>query len=367
MFVKGMKSRPEIQKSSENSIIFPKWQVKEIVAKSTTNCSFLKIFNLIFCLFRLTGIKVFSHATSMVHGSFNINAGKSLKSGLMVFIQNGCKYTIYVGMSTKTLLGIAMIFFKEDKTRCLTHSFAALLTVLFHVSVYRRRQEMLQMTDTLSRLLRKVPDGTSKVKTHLFIAYLIVMQVILLITHILRYLSENYMNSNLIFVSDSSNLTMYYCNECLRILLIFASILWYLALSLFALYYVLTCSFIRVLLEYLLERIDGDFLPGDLEELFLTYEDIAKCMRSVDEKFSLSVFLAVFFHMAGLFWGGYRIAFHSGMTKMYFISLLMPQFFKFSNQLLIMMSASITNEIAIKVKCVMQCFPYQCFILDPQK
>ncbi|GFX63681.1 hypothetical protein TNCV_2824671 [Trichonephila clavipes] len=151
MFVRGMKkSRPEIQKSSENSIIFPKWQVKEIVAKSTTNCSFLKIFNLIFCLFRLTGIKVFSHATSMVHGSFNINAGKSLKSGLMVFIQNGCKYTIYVGMSTKTLLGIAMIFFKEDKTRCLAHSFAALLTVLFHVSVYRRRQEMLQMTDTLS-------------------------------------------------------------------------------------------------------------------------------------------------------------------------------------------------------------------------
>ncbi|GFY67260.1 uncharacterized protein TNIN_439291 [Trichonephila inaurata madagascariensis] len=303
----------------------------------------------------------------MDRGSFNINAGKSLKSRLIVFIQNGCKYTIYVGMSTKILLGIAMIFFKEDKTRCLTYSFTALLTVLFHLSVYRRRQEMLQMTETLSQLLRKVTDCTSKVKTHLFIAYLIVMQVILLITHTLRYLSENYMNSHLITVSDSSNPTMYYCNEFLRIFLIFASILWYLALSLFTLYYILTCSFIKVLLDYILEQVDGNFLPGDLENLFLTHEDIAKCMRSVDENFSLPVFLAVFFHMTGLFWGGYRIAFHSGMTKMYLLSLLMPQFFNLSNQLLIMVSASVTNEMAIKVKCVMQCLPHPCYIQDPQK
>ncbi|GFV29858.1 uncharacterized protein TNCV_2083231 [Trichonephila clavipes] len=71
--------------------------------------------------------------------------------------------------------------------------------------------------------------------------------------------------------------------------------------------------------------------------------------------------------MAGLFWGGYRIAFYSDMTEIYFLSLLMPQLFNLSNQLLIMISASMTNELTSKVKCVMQCLPHRSSIQDPQR
>ncbi|GFQ84452.1 uncharacterized protein TNCT_228161 [Trichonephila clavata] len=367
MFLKGTKKhRPRIRKNKEYSIVFPKWQV---IGKSAANinCSHFKIFKVIFCLFRLSGIEVLSYSQTVDRESCNVNAGKFLKPRLMVFIQNGCKFTIYVGMSTKILLGIAMIFYKEDKTRCLTHSFAALLTILFYTSVYRRRQEMMQIANTLSQLLRKIIDGTSKVKTHLFLVYSITMQVILLNTHILRYLSENYINSNLIIISDSTNPTLYYCNELLEIFLIFASILWYIALLIFSLYYVLTCSFIRVLLEHILEQIDGDLFPEDLENLFLAYGEIMRFMRSVDEYFSQPVFFAIVFNMAGLFWGGYRIAFYSDMSKMYFLSLLMPQLSNLSNLLLIMVSASFTNELASKVKCAMQCLPYRNSIQDPQR
>ncbi|GFY56476.1 hypothetical protein TNIN_189031 [Trichonephila inaurata madagascariensis] len=112
---------------------------------------------------------------------------------------------------------------------------------------------------------------------------------------------------------------------------------------------------------------DGDLFPADLENLFLAYGDIARCMRSVDEHLAQPVFLTVFFTMTGLFWGGYRIAFYSGMTKMYFLSLIFPLFFYLSIQLLIMISASMTNELESKVKCVTQCLPYRSFIQEPQR
>ncbi|GFX45652.1 uncharacterized protein TNCV_176451 [Trichonephila clavipes] len=351
-----------IQNNRENSIIFPKWQVKEVVDKSVANCSLLKIFGVIFFLFRLTGIDVFSHSKG-----FNANRSKYAKSRLIFFIQNGSKYAIGVGMSAMISLGILMIFYKEDKTSGLTYSFVALITVIFYASVFRRREAMLQMTDTLSQLLRKITDGTSEVKTHLFLAYLMVMQVILTIAHILRHLSENFIDSNLIIVSDSLNPTLYYCYEFLAIFLTIASLLRYSAISIFALYYILMCSFIRVVLRRILERMDGDLFPEDLENLLLAYGDIARCMGSVDEHFAQPVFLTVFVTMTGVFWGGYRITFYSGMTQMYFLSLVFPLCFYLSIQLLIMISGSMTNELANKVKCVVQCLPYRSFLQEPQR
>ncbi|GFY45436.1 uncharacterized protein TNIN_305621 [Trichonephila inaurata madagascariensis] len=160
---------------------------------------------------------------------------------------------------------------------------------------------------------------------------------------------------------------MYYCNQFLEIVMALASMLWFIALLLFALYYNFVCSFIRVLLENVYDKIDADLLPDDLENLFLEYGNIARCMRSVDEHFSLPVFLAVFFTMAGLFWSGYRIAFYPGDTNIYYLSLIISPTFYLSVQLLILVSASITNELANKVKCVIQCLPYKNFLQDPQR
>ncbi|GFS75167.1 uncharacterized protein TNCV_718901 [Trichonephila clavipes] len=110
-----------------------------------------------------------------------------------------------------------------------------------------------------------------------------------------------------------------------------------------------------------------DFILLDMERFLVEYEVITRCMTSMDEHLSLPAFLAVFFTMTGLFWGGYRIAFNSGMTKNHFLSLIIPLIFYLSVQLLIMVSASVTNELANKVRRVIECLPYQNSTQDPKR
>ncbi|GFV29905.1 hypothetical protein TNCV_657341 [Trichonephila clavipes] len=109
------------------------------------------------------------------------------------------------------------------------------------------------------------------------------------------------MSSDLIIAPDSSSSILYYCSHSLAIVLIYPAILRYSASLIFALYYIHTCSFIRVLLRLVLERIDGNLLLEDLENLLFVYGDIVRCMRSIDEHFSQPVFLTVFFTMTGSF------------------------------------------------------------------
>ncbi|GFR11984.1 uncharacterized protein TNCT_695781 [Trichonephila clavata] len=261
-----------------------------------------------------------------------------------------------------------MIHYKEgEETRSLTHSFIALLTLLFYASVNRRRQAMWQITDTLNQSLNKVIHCTRKVKIHAWIAYIILMQILMIIWITLRYLSESYIDVIQKIASYSMNSSIYYCNLFLGIVLTFASIVPCIVLSLFTLYYILTCCYIRVLLEHVLERIKDDFILEDMGRLLVEYEDIAICMRSMDEHLSLPAFLAVFFTMTGLFWGGYRIAFNSGTSKNYLLSLITPLIFYLSVQLLIMVSASVTNELANKVKQAMKCLPFQNANQDPNR
>ncbi|GFQ85220.1 uncharacterized protein TNCT_252151 [Trichonephila clavata] len=310
---------------------------------------------------------MFSHYKTKHLKRFKVNRNESLKYRLTCFIQNCCKYVVYVGLCMKIVVCMVMINYKEDKTWSLTHSLIALLTLLVYASVYRRRQAMWQMTEILNQSINKVIHSTRKVKTHAWIAYMTLMQTLMIIWITLRYLSENYIDVILNITSYSMTFSIYYCNLFVGIVLIFATIVPCIVLSLFTVYYILTCSYIRVLLEHILEQMKNDFILEDMGRLLVEYEETARCMRSMDEHLSFLAFLAVFFTMSGLFWGGYRIAFNSGMTKNYFLSLIIPLIFYLSVQLLIMVSASVTNELANKVRRVMECLPYQNSSQDPKK
>ncbi|GFY67262.1 uncharacterized protein TNIN_439311 [Trichonephila inaurata madagascariensis] len=63
--------------------------------------------------------------------------------------------------------------------------------------------------------------------------------------------------------------------------------------------------------------------------------------------------------MIELFWGGYRLAFHKHMGNEYFSSLMCTLGCYFTFQLLIMVSASRTNEMAKKVQNTLQCLKYR--------
>ncbi|GFR25261.1 uncharacterized protein TNCT_67991 [Trichonephila clavata] len=112
---------------------------------------------------------------------------------------------------------------------------------------------------------------------------------------------------------------------------------------------------------------DGDFTSEDIINLLNEYGDIARNMRSLDENFSQPIFLTIVFTMAGLFGSGYRIAFHDDESKNHFFSLIIPLCFYLSVQLLIMLSASNTNELENKVKCFILCLPCSNSSKDPKK
>ncbi|GFR10066.1 uncharacterized protein TNCT_534461 [Trichonephila clavata] len=114
-------------------------------------------------------------------------------------------------------------------------------------------------------------------------------------------------------------------------------------------------------------RINGNSFPEDMEDLFVVFGAVMRCMRSMNLHLSLPAFLAVLFTMTGLFSSGYKMAFHPDVTETYFLSLICSVIFYLSAQFMIMLSASITNELANNVKCVVQCLPYRNAIQDPKR
>ncbi|GIY78239.1 uncharacterized protein CEXT_215051 [Caerostris extrusa] len=89
-------------------------------------------------------------------------------------------------------------------------------------------------------------------------------------------------------------------------------------------------------------------------------------MRSIDERFSFPAFLATFLNLFGLFWTGYRIAF---LTKLFEHSffLICPVLYHLTQHLLLMISASKTNERAAKTKLIIQCMLRHCHLETRKK
>ncbi|GFS49932.1 uncharacterized protein TNIN_63601 [Trichonephila inaurata madagascariensis] len=129
-------------------------------------------------------------------------------------------------------------------------------------------------------------------------------------------------------------------------------------LSIFAVYYGLTCEFIRHIYQQLLNKLKSNCFLQDMEDLIDIYGEIENCMSYMDEKLSLPAFLLVVMNMSGLFWASYKIAYFSDMNDCYFISMICFTIFHSSIQLLMIVSASITNESVNKMKCLVRRLPY---------
>ncbi|GFQ93321.1 uncharacterized protein TNCT_64721 [Trichonephila clavata] len=79
----------------------------------------------------------------------------------------------------------------------------------------------------------------------------------------------------------------------------------------------------------------------------------------MDKVLSFPTFIAILMSMIGLFWGGYRLAFKKYVSNKYLVSQACSASCYFTFQLLIMISASMTNEMAKKVKNTLQCLKYR--------
>ncbi|GFR11989.1 uncharacterized protein TNCT_695811 [Trichonephila clavata] len=130
-------------------------------------------------------------------------------------------------------------------------------------------------------------------------------------------------------------------------------------ISVYVIYYSLVCRVIRLLFDHLLDETRRQGLQKDYGNLLDNYKKITKSMRKVNKELSFPTFVAIIMSMTGLFWGGYRLAFRKYFGHGYSVTLLCSVCCYLSFQLLIIISASMTNEIAKRAKITLRCLKYK--------
>ncbi|GFY67305.1 uncharacterized protein TNIN_7891 [Trichonephila inaurata madagascariensis] len=236
---------------------------------------------------------------------------------------------------------------------------------MVYLAVYRQHRSIRQMIEDLDQIFKKFPKCKLTRKKYPLMALFLSLQVMRICLKLPVYFLDpivvashrTFFRSDLVtkhlkLPSSSSFIVLQTC----ELLFIFMSRF---TLSVFALYYSLTCKYIQVLLQNLIQQFNNVCMCQDLKNLLCVYGDISKYMSTMDTEFSFLVFVTVLVNMIGLFWSGYRLAIHSDISNVYFLSLMTSGLFYLTHQLTIMNSASSTNEMGKKLKHVALYLPYR--------
>ncbi|GBN21375.1 hypothetical protein AVEN_219696-1 [Araneus ventricosus] len=113
---------------------------------------------------------------------------------------------------------------------------------------------------------------------------------------------------------------------------------------LFVTYYLLCCRIIRILLQHLLEQLNGNFSPEDFPKHINLYEEILEILNIFDDRFSLCAFLTVLITMTSIFREAYVLAFSPLLSTDFSVYMVVSVFFHLASQLAFIASASLTNE-----------------------
>ncbi|GIY44602.1 uncharacterized protein CDAR_125011 [Caerostris darwini] len=114
----------------------------------------------------------------------------------------------------------------------------------------------------------------------------------------------------------------------------------------------------QVIFNHLLDQHNSDPSIGGTQRLFEIYESISKATRKFDEFVSLPTFIATVKNLSALFWTGYSVAFVTNIS----LYVMAPVIHFLSHHLLLMISASMTNEKAAEAKLIMQCLLRHCHL-----
>ncbi|GFY39033.1 uncharacterized protein TNIN_103401 [Trichonephila inaurata madagascariensis] len=123
------------------------------------------------------------------------------------------------------------------------------------------------------------------------------------------------------------------------------------------------CSLIRNVLKHLLKKLNNEFnsnfLSEDFKNLVLIYCEVVTCLDNMDEEWSLLAFVTVLNGMLGLFWCCYIVTFYSVTNPADYSNLLCFAITFLGLKLLILFSASTTNELLAKIKIGFRCITYR--------
>ncbi|GFS33345.1 uncharacterized protein NPIL_428341 [Nephila pilipes] len=114
------------------------------------------------------------------------------------------------------------------------------------------------------------------------------------------------------------------------------------------------CSLVRDLFKHLLDKLSRELncnvQSEDFKDLIFIYSDIVKYLNNMDKNWSPLVFISVITAMTRVFRGSYFLTFDSNITQARFSTLLVFTCISLWHMLLILVSASITNELSCKTK-----------------
>ncbi|GFS44561.1 uncharacterized protein TNIN_432991 [Trichonephila inaurata madagascariensis] len=350
-----------------NGLIFSKENEVKMSEKATdviycySKHSIMKEFSMIFKILQFMGINTFDRS-NLKYGIplRNTSARNTTQKGF-----NCIKVYTYFTLTlvcTKFFLNLLWVWLLPDKITELIRSFLAVILTLFYVSVYRRRRVFLRISECIIRIYRKLPHRNINRRQYLFIIFFAFIEIITTALSVM----EIYSGKNITIIQKSAaelllnsfGAELFYCFLLAHCVELLFYVITSTVLSVFTIYYGLTCEFVRDIIQQLLNKLKTNCFLQDVESLIDVYGDIENCMSYMDEKLSLPAFLLVVMNMSGLFWTSYKLVHLSDMNNYYFISLICFMIFHSSLQLLMIISASITNELATKMKHFVGRLPY---------
>ncbi|GIY88624.1 uncharacterized protein CEXT_590621 [Caerostris extrusa] len=325
------------------------------LATGTSSCpeNFVaKEFGKIFILFSLLGIR--TQRLEFLNTKSNKIKGTKIKLSDLINIPKHCMYVL---ITLRLFIHFfCLICFQERKNEF--HRISTTLTgMLLYLSINRRRQQISRMTEYLIQEFRRLPHYKFK-SNSMLMAYYIFATTLTILSGVLLYFNDTNPSERqkILFLQTNPNSYFFNLTNFYYIFQI-VNFLFYVFLvclnSLFAVYYILTCTFIRILFEYLFKKLSRKHFTDDLKKWFDFYGSLINYMNKMDEYFSRPAFFTVLTHMFLLFWGGYRIAFH--WSSEYFLYMMSCGIYFLPSHLMFTISASLANETAHKTKQAVKC------------
>ncbi|GFY58009.1 uncharacterized protein TNIN_266971 [Trichonephila inaurata madagascariensis] len=327
-----------------------------VEVKNTSEHSLTEEFFVIFKLFQLIGIDVMNAG--------KVNEERRRKYGFLHRISSYSKIIVFAIQSIEIFITISWLLFSIDKLNHLIHIFLGISLTSFYVSLCKRRRAVLHVTERINHIYEMVPECSFRGKKYPFIAIFVIMQILAVAWINLRWCmittsTSKMVNDKLkILINTHYEHLAHFVTFLLAIEYIFYFIT-FTALSLFVVYYSLSCKVIRILIEHLLNELQVDCLSEKSDNLIQVYGEISKCVSVMDDEFSFSAFLTVFLSMIVMFWRIYRLTLKATASNTYILSLTCSTISFTILLLLILISASLTNETSSKTKNFMKNVPYR--------
>ncbi|GFS43328.1 uncharacterized protein TNIN_368341 [Trichonephila inaurata madagascariensis] len=330
-------------------------KMPEKMYDNNENC-FLREFRLFFILLRVFGIEMPGHSSQ----TKEIMEDKKMK--LIPCFHAFLRCILILILCLATINAILWLIILPRGSKEIASTFLTLSVELFYVLIFRRRQAIMRITERLRKIWNTLKPRYNVIRMErekwMYTFYFIFIQVLFVIWSIMFSSAVHMRAENLQKFFEGLKFPSYlsfFLSWVILITELLFSFITKLIFSAFVIYYSLICRVIRLLFGHLLDVLRRPMFIQELRNLLENYEKITKSMRKVDKEFSLPAFITIITSMIGLFWGGYRLAFRQHMSNEYLISLVCSVSCYLTFQLLIMISASMANEMEKKARSSIKC------------